>query len=124
MLGVLLIMFSKLTANPLAVYSILDLNDLKPEEVGDCFADIKDRNAIFKIRIYFFLFVCYVFFPEVCFLRIMGIVFYNFSQRNIFVNVRDRMIGYCLYFEINNSIWCLFFFRVPCSYMKNFKICL
>lgn len=61
---------------------------LSLREVGDCFADIKDRNAIFKIQVLFFLFVCYVFFPEVCFLRIMGIVFYNFS-RNIFVNVKE-----------------------------------
>lgn len=69
----------------------------------------KTEMAFLKSRFCFFL-VCYVFFPEVYFLRIIGVVFYNFS-RNIFVNIkeRDRMIGYCLYFKrINDGIWCLF----------------
>lgn len=45
----------------------------------------KTEMAFFKVWVVFFL-VCYVFFPKVDFLRIIGVVFCNFA-RNVFVNI-------------------------------------
>lgn len=64
-------------------YSTLMVLNLR--EVGNCFANIRDRNGILKID-FLFLLVSYVFCPEVDFLRIMGVVFCNFA-RNVLMNM-------------------------------------
>lgn len=108
------------------VYSALDSNGLKSERSGNCFANAKDRNDILRVQVLSFQ-IHYICYPEVDFLRIIGVEFWNFA-RNIFMDINwknwvDRNLQTILGKSKKKICGVCFLQGILFHLMSTFKIC-